>query len=146
MLFQVRKLDNHRCEHEKGCADHPTQPTHFTGKGERPKEVRGLTQTIRAASIKLETGTQVPTQQLSVRVPLKTTFPPPASACSASILLKGPAGGCPSCPSKGFIHQGRPQALPAYYSLLPHLSPLHSNYFSFIFGSFSVFSCDLSSW
>lgn len=56
-VFQVRKLDSHRSEHKKGFADPSTQPPHFTGR--RPKEVRGQTQTIRAASIRLETGTQV---------------------------------------------------------------------------------------
>lgn len=105
-VFQVRKLDNHRCEHEKGCADHPTQPAHITGKGERPREVRGLTQTIRTASIRWETGTQVPTSTALCQASSANHL---SSSCQGLLrfyLLKGPAGGCPSCPSKGFIHQG----------------------------------------
>ena len=111
------KIGQSQMGREKRFADAVTQPIQLTGKEERPKEVRRLTQTARAVNIRSETRTQV-------------SYPTALSvACQASsenhltsfchwllclLPAEGTSRGCAPCLTELFIPQGLPQTFPAY--------------------------------
>lgn len=122
-------------------------------KEEKPREVKWLIQIIRAASIQADTRTLVfEANSPPQGPPWASSANQITSSCPASLTrLKAPAESCPSFVSLTGV-SWRPisslpprQSVTAYCDLSPRWRERNkSNYFSFIFSSFSVLPCDPS--